>query len=315
MLTIYPDEKSTNQSAIWVDLLNPSDAELAKARVEYGAAIPSRLQLEEIESTSRLRSVGDALILSMPIASISDTGETMPPPIGFVLTPNLFVTVRFAELHAVVPTIEKLKNETAPTSAEMFVTLVEAMVDYAADTLERYASELNAISRHVFSRYGRGRQVTKALSSRALKVTLVEVGDTGDKLSHLRDSILGLQRIAPYVADKEGKWLDESVRERLKAVSQDVQSLTDFEVHLSDKVQLLLDAVLGFINTEQNDIFRVLTIVSVVGIPPTFIASMYGMNFDTIHEYHWHYGYAWGLGLIIVSAIVPIAWFKWRGWW
>jgi magnesium transporter len=315
MLTIYPNEKSTNQSAMWVDLLNPSDAELATAGVEYGIAIPSRGQLEEIESSSRLRSEGDALILSMPIASISDKGETMPTPIGFVLTPHLFVTVRFAELHAIGPAIEKLNNKTAPTSAEMFVTLIEAMVDYAADLLEKIASELNAISRHVFSRYGRGRQVTSALSNRALKVTLVEVGDAGDQLSHIRDSILGLQRITPYVTDKGGKWVDESVRERLKAVNQDVQSLTDFEVHLTDKLQFLLDAVLGFINTEQNDIFRVLTIVSVVGIPPTFIASMYGMNFDTIHEYHWHYGYAWGLGLIIASAIVPTAWFKWRGWW
>jgi len=80
-------------------------------------------------------------------------------------------------------------------------------------------------------------------------------------------------------------------------------------------VQFLLDAVLGFINTEQNDIFKVLTIVSVVGIPPTLIASMYGMNFQTMPEYHWHYGYAYGLTLIFLSIVLPVAWFKWRGWW
>ncbi len=105
------------------------------------------------------------------------------------------------------------------------------------------------------------------------------------------------------------------MRARLKTVCQDLASLADFEVHLTDKVQFLLDAVLGFINTEQNDIFKVLTIVSMVGVPPTLIASMYGMNFDTIHEYHWRYGYEWGLFLIVLSAIVPTAWFKWRGWW
>jgi magnesium transporter len=101
---------------------------------------------------------------------------------------------------------------------------------------------------------------------------------------------------------------------RLRTAIADLTSLTDFEVHLTDKVQFLLDAVLGFINTEQNDIFRVLTIVSVVGIPPTLVAGMYGMNFQ-MPEYHWHYGYAWGLFVIFLSTILPIGWFKWRGWW
>ena len=96
---------------------------------------------------------------------------------------------------------------------------------------------------------------------------------------------------------------------------QDLQSLSDFELHLSNKIQFLLDAVLGFINTEQNDIFKVLTIVSVVGIPPTLIASMYGMNFHNMPELSWPWGYEWGLFLIFLSTLLPVAWFKWRGWW
>jgi len=152
-------------------------------------------------------------------------------------------------------------------------------------------------------------------SNRALKETLREIGAVANRLSHIRDSILGLQRIAPFAAESGKPWIGDAVQARLKTVAKDLQSLADFEVHLTDKVQFLLDAVLGFINTEQNDIFKVLTIVSVVGIPPTLIASMYGMNFETIHEYHWRYGYAWGLFLIVLSAILPTAWFKWRGWW
>jgi magnesium transporter len=97
--------------------------------------------------------------------------------------------------------------------------------------------------------------------------------------------------------------------------SADVQSLNDYEVHLTDKLQFLLDADLGFINTEQNDIFKVLTIASVVGIPPTFIASMYGMNFHNMPEFNWQWGYAWGLFLIVLSTVIPIAWFKRKGWW
>lgn len=315
VLTIYPNERSTDREAVWIDMLNPSEGELAKARLDYEIEIPSRRQLEEIESSSRLRAEGDALILSMPIASISDAGVAMPTPVGFVLTPKLLVTVRYAELHAIRPALEIMKKEAEPHSADMFATLLEAMVDYSADTLEQIAVELNAISQRVFKRDGRSRQHNIARSNHMLKETLVEVGEAGDHLSHIRESILGLQQIAPYALDKGQKWLGGQVEARLRTVGQDLQSLADFEVHLTDKMQFLLDAVLGFINTEQNDIFKVLTIVSVVGIPPTLIASMYGMNFDTIHEYHWHYGYAWGLFLIILSAVLPTAWFKWRGWW
>jgi magnesium transporter len=300
---------------VWVDLFSPSAEELAQACADYGLEIPSRDDLEEIESSSRLRSDGDVLILSMPIASRSSAGEPMPTPIGFVLTPKLLVTVRYAELHAIQPALERMRKETAPNSVDMFATLVEGMVDYAADMLEGLSAQLNATSRRVFSRHDRSRRRNVARSNRALKDTLLELGEAGDHLSNIRDSILGLQRIAPFTLDKGQKWIDPSIQLRLKTVSQDLQSLADFEVHLTDKVQFLLDAVLGFINTEQNDIFKVLTIVSVVGIPPTLIASMYGMNFDTIHEYHWRYGYAWGLSLIFLSAVLPTVWFKWRGWW
>ena len=258
---------------------------------------------------------GDMLTLSMPIASKSPSGGSMPTPLGFVLTPRLLVTVRYAELHAIKPALEHLGHYTKPTSIDMFALLVEAMVDYAADLLEQIGGALNDISQRVFLRSTRDSRRNVARSNRMLKETLVEIGEAGNRLSFIRDSILGLQRIAPFAAESGKKWIGEPVQARLKTVSQDLQSLADFEVHLTDKVQFLLDAVLGFINTEQNDIFKVLTIVSVVGIPPTLIASMYGMNFDTIHEYHWRYGYAWGLFLIVFSALLPTAWFKWRGWW
>ena len=95
---------------------------------------------------------------------------------------------------------------------------------------------------------------------------------------------------------------------------QDVLSLSDYDGHISNKVQLLLDATLGLINIEQNNIIKVLTIVSVVGIPPTLIASMYGMNFKIMPELNWSWGYPYGLALIALSAVLPLVWFKWRGW-
>lgn len=314
MLTTYP-EGATPEHAVWLDLLDPDDDERAKATSHCGLEIPSRSSLEEIEASSRLRVRGDMLILSMPVASKSAAGELTATPLGFVLTPNLLVTVRYSELHAIKPALDHLGKDARPTSVEMFALLVEAMVDYAADLLEQISALLNDIARRVFHRSESDMRRNVMRSNRALKETLREIGAVANRLGHIRDSILGLQRIAPFAAESGKLWIGEVVQVRLNTVAKDLQSLADFEVHLTDKVQFLLDAVLGFINTEQNDIFKVLTIVSVVGIPPTLIASMYGMNFDTIHEYHWRYGYAWGLFLIVFSAILPTAWFKWRGWW
>ncbi len=134
-------------------------------------------------------------------------------------------------------------------------------------------------------------------------------------MSESRETLLAMQRALPFVGDRGAPWLGEDVVTRLKVAGADIQSLNDYETHLTDKVQFLLDATLGFINNDQNDIFKVLTIASIVGIPPTFVVGLYGMNFHNMPELDWVYGYQWGLFLVVLSIIVPVAWFKWRGWW
>jgi len=119
----------------------------------------------------------------MPITSKSKLGETMPTPIGFVLTSNLLVTVRYAELHAIPSTLETLKKQVAPRSVDIFATLIESMVDYSADVLEEIAAKLNAVSKQVFNR---NRDRNNTWSNRELKETLVEVGEAGDHLSHIQ---------------------------------------------------------------------------------------------------------------------------------
>ena len=118
----------------------------------------------------------------------------------------------------------------------------------------------------------------------------------------------------PYVLALGTKWLPAEVTPRLQTLERDIASLSDYDVHLTNKVQLLLDATLGLINIQQNNIIKVLTIVSVVGVPPTLVASMYGMNFRYMPELNWTWGYPFGLALIVLSALVPLLWFKLRGW-
>jgi magnesium transporter len=152
-----------------------------------------------------------------------------------------------------------------------------------------------------------------ARESADLRIILRRVGHSGDLASKIRDSLHGLARMVPYVAGL-ADWLPLEIKPRLDTVRQDVISLSDYDAHIVNKVQLLLDATLGLINVEQNNIIKVLTIVSVVGIPPTLIASMYGMNFKDIPEYSWAWGYPYGLAVIALSAVLPLIWFKFRGW-
>jgi magnesium transporter len=223
--------------------------------------------------------------------------------------------VRYVQLHAYSQAIARIEAEGwSGDSASVFAILLEEMVDVSADMLERIAAQLGEISRRAFK--GEQRQPGRAVrANRILREMLSKVGDAGEHLSEIRESLMALQRITAFTAETACDWLLSEIQTRLKTVRNDLTSLIDFESHLSGKVQFLLDAILGFINTEQNDIFKVLTIASVVGIPPTLIASMYGMNFRDMPELSWHWGYAYGLSLIALSTIVPIIWFKRRGWW
>jgi magnesium transporter len=191
--------------------------------------------------------------------------------------------------------------------------LMEALVDRGADVLERLGSELDKISRSVFR--GDPNKLNHAVrSTKTLRRTLSAIGTIGNRSSQARDVFLGIGRIVPFVSGLRHEWIIPEFEGRLGAVSKDIASLNDYEAHLSSKVQFLLDAVLGFITIEQNDLFKILTIVSVVGIPPTLMAGIYGMNFKFMPELSWPWGYPFGLAIIALSALIPLIWFKWRGW-
>ena len=320
MLTTYPiiagAEPLTPGEAVWIDLLDPTTEESARVLRECGVRVPSRESLQEIETSSRTRAEGEVLYMSMPLAIRDGERGLSPVPLGFVLSSRRLITVRYSEVKAFLPVIERISTDARPGSAMLFVALIDAMVDFDADVLERLSSELAAISGRTFTASGE-RKVRDRRHSRQLHESVNAVGLAGERLSRIRETLLGLQRILGFVAESagEGQLFQAEMRTHLKTARQDVASLVEFETHLSGKTQFLLDAVLGFINTEQNEIFKVLTIVSVVGIPPTLIASMYGRNVHSMPELAWRWGYPYGLALIALSTLVPIVWFRQRGWW
>ena len=323
MLTIYRDEAgSVRESAslelpsevIWIDLLDPSDEEKVFVESRTHIQVPSIDALSEIEASSRLQVDRGVIYLSMPILARSDTPEAFLSPVGFILSPTVLVTVRFAKLSTFDQVAEQIHHDPSlATHVGVYTALLEAIVDRGADVLEGLRGELDQISHKVFRGNPTHRSHT-VRSTDALRMTLSAVGAIGERVSQARDVLLGVGRIASFAGDIGEEWITPEFRVRLRAVLKDVASLNEYEAHLSGKVQFLLDAVLGYITIEQNDLFKVLTIASVVGIPPTLIAGLYGMNFRFMPELDWTWGYPFGLALILASALIPLIWFKWRGW-
>jgi magnesium transporter len=318
MLTAFASHDATLRrtseqlaDALWIDLFAPSAEEADSVAKMTGLAVPTEANINEIESSSRMATRDGVLYLSLPLVSRPES-EPRSVAVGFVLSPERLITVRFEHTRLFERFLEQ-PHTGMHSSTHIMVGLLEAVVDRQADALEQVKAELETISHRIFcedmvAASGRKREDTM------LRATLVTLGRIGDLVSHIRESQVSAGRIVPYIEAVAADWLPNELRPRFRTLRRDIDSLNDFDTHLNDKLQFLLDATLGFINIAQNNVMKVLTVASVVGIPPVLIAGIYGMNFKSIPEYDWEWGYAYGLAVILISGIVPLALFKWRNW-
>jgi magnesium transporter len=301
--TMLPAQGKT----VWLDLIDPTDAERIEAEALLGARLPSRDQISALELSSRLNADDKILRLNLPSFVRAEAGRGALTPLGFVLTPQLLVSIRYADSLAFEHMAELSQaGNFPPTSVETFVTLLEAIVNVGADRIEAISGELSKLSRAVFSETRDQRRV--------LRTALFKLGAMQRQTIQTRLAMLGVSRIVSYLCEVAPPWIDVKYHAQFKTVQGDVGSLSEFDQQLNDRIQFLLDAVLGFINNDQNDIMKVLTIVSVVTIPPMILAGIWGMNFKSISEYDWPHGYAMALTVMAISVIVPLAIFKWKKW-
>jgi len=301
---------------VWIDLLHPTEQETGFIERTTGLHIPTREELSEIETSSRLRNDKGVLYLSMP-AVLRQNGQPVATPLGFVLSASHMITVRFEALPAFETFAIEIKTpeDIHPSSAGAFAGLLETIVDRMADVLEHVGGELDAVSHRVFRPKKKSdAQQRPSRAENDLRETMRAIGRAGDLISKIRDSLTGIGRLVPYTLGHCVAWMPHEVRTTLETLRSDVVSLNDYDGYLTSKVQFLLDATLGLINIEQNNIIKVLTVVSVVGVPPTLVASWYGMNFKTMPELDWAYGYPYVIVIALLSAILPIVYFRVRGW-
>ncbi|WP_135465758.1 magnesium transporter CorA family protein [Crenalkalicoccus roseus] len=308
-------EPEALRRAVWIDLLHPTAEEAQALRRALGLEIPTREEMQEIESTSRLYREGEALFLTASFLHGVESGEMGSTPITFVLGAANLVTVRHATPRAFDIFIARCRRSPAMLLASpdaVMLHLFEQVVDRIADILERVGADMDRASQATF-RDARAKAKASARSA-DLRGVLITLGQVGEVTARANDTLLGLSRILTFTGAEKAHAVRRDNQPLLKSLVRDVRSLVEHANFLNSKANFLLDAVLGIISVEQSAIIKTFTVASVALMPPTLIASIYGMNFDLMPELHWKVGYPLALGLMVVSAVLPIVYFKRKGW-
>ena len=306
------DLVSEASEAVWVDLLRPTAEEEKAVESALGVEAPTREEMDEIEISSRLYTENEASYMTALVLSHTDADDVVIAPVTFVLAGTRLLTIRYEEPR-VFPAFaaRAQKAQIGCVSAEtILVGLLEAIVDRLADVLERATRDTDRISHEVFEMRG-----AKPNKSGDFQRIIVELGRKGDLASKIRDSLVTLARLFGYLAlhAANGR-ADKDLKARIKTLARDAASLTDHVSYMSQKITFLLDATLGMINIEQNAIIKIFSVAAVCFLPPTLIASIYGMNFEHMPELATRWGYPVVILLMILSALLPLAYFKKRGW-
>jgi magnesium transporter len=301
------------EHAIWLDLLRATPEEDKAVEAYIGAEVPTEAEMSEIEVSSRLYVEDGARYMTASILAGIQQDRPGLVNVAFILKDGRLVTVRHGE-----PRVLKLfsaricKAQRGPaTGPAVLMDLLEAVIDRTADILERVGSEVDELSRRIFSD-GQGRGIRKKRDYMAL---LHEIGRKGDLLSMTRESLVSISRLVAFLSTRyEGMNFGKDIRSHLSSMSADAAGLRDHTSYLGDKIIFLLDATVGMVSIEQNDLVKLFSVVSVILMPPTLIASTYGMNFDLMPELHWPYGYPMALLAMVISAVVPYLVFRFKGW-
>lgn len=312
-----PEAASLPIEVNWIDAFLPDQAEVAFLRRTLNIEVPTLEKMSEIESSSRLYHEGDNLFLTITIAILQEDGACHSTPLGFVVTAKVLLTVRFESIKVCEGRQPAAPGGSGPLLGGVgaLIVLLEALIDHVADNLENVTANLNQHSQLIFTDQTSAPKPRPKDDDRNLRHVLVRIGQVRAYTSLISETLLEVTRLTRYVVAEASPPLSEEAKARLGRLASDAISLSEHETRLSEKLQFLLDASLGLISVDQNDIFKVLTMVSVIGIPPTLLASMYGMNFKSIPEYDWAWGYEYALFMILMSALIPLLWFKWRRWW
>ncbi len=308
-----PTSPTELPEAVWYSLTDPTRDEDKFVEACLGIDIPTRREMQDIEPSARLYNEEGAEFMTITALVDTDTDQPAKTPITFVLRNNQLVTVRYADPKP-FRLFERLVSRPTgyQTGERVMVGLLESFIDRLAQLLETTGDEIDQISREVF-----GNKSSKPTrKTRDLQGLIERIGKKGDTLTLARESLVSITRLVTFHQTSETGLPKEvkELRQGMKNLQRDAAALSDHAAFLSDKITFLLDATLGLINLEQNQIIKIFSVAAVVFLPPTLVASIYGMNFHFMPELSWPFGYPFALGLMILSALLPYLFFKRSGW-
>jgi magnesium transporter len=310
---VSADLAALPESAVWIDLVTPTAEEDHAVERLAGIAVPTREDMQEIEISSRLYIENGARYMTATLMCAADTESPRTTAVTFILAAHRLVTVRYDAPKPFMLVENKLARACAPgvTGEMVLMELLDAVIDRNADILERAGGDMDTISHDIFepggaARTGHGKRYSDIL---------IAIGRKGDLTSKVRESLVSIGRVVTFVAAAvDGVKWSKDMREQLKTMQRDVTSLTDHASYLSNKITFVLDAMLGVVNLEQNNIIKLFSVMAVVLMPPTLIASIYGMNFKIMPELEWTHGYPMALVMMLLAAIGPYLFFTWKKW-
>jgi magnesium transporter len=307
------DLEALPENAVWIDLVKPTAAEDKAVERLAGIAVPTREDMQEIEISSRLYVENSARYMTSTLMCAADTENPRTTAVTFILASHRLVTVRYDEPRPFVLVENKLARycATGITGEMVLMELLDAVIDRNADILERAGGEMDAISHQIFEPEGAARTG----HAKRYSDILIAIGRKGDLTSKVRESLVSIGRVVTFVAASvDGVKWSKDMREQLKTMQRDVVSLTDHASYLSNKITFILDAMLGVVNLEQNNIIKLFSVMAVVLMPPTLIASVYGMNFKIMPELEWEHGYPLAVLMMVLAAVAPYMYFRWKKW-
>jgi magnesium transporter len=310
--------------AVWIDVCEPTAEEERVLEAALGVDVPTRDEMQAIELSSRLYREGDVLYMTGTVLTNVHIERPASSAVTFMFMPEQLVTLRYETPLALQAF--RMRREANPksyqTSYDILAGIIDAIIERIADILEAVGVNLDHISGEIFNAGHNQRTIGSSVAVRPSKVAqrdflevLRRIGMNSDLVSRTRESLVSFSRLVAFFRETQKDTV--AAREALthtKTVAVDLSSLSEHATFLATKVSFVLDATLGMINNEQNRIVKIVSIAAVVFLPPTLVASIYGMNFELIPELKWTGGYPFAIVLMIISAVLPYFWFKRKGW-
>jgi magnesium transporter len=307
-----PDGGGVPDGASWVDVLQPTPEEDRATESFLGTSLPTRAEMQEIEFSSRFYTENGAVYMTVSLLVGVESGAPVLTPFTIVVAGDRVATLRYEDFRAFRQFLARAGKPDSGCSDSMnvFLGLIEAIIDRMADVIERIGTDVDHINREVFAK-----RVDRRHGAKRLEVMIDDIGYQADLAAKARESLASLERLIQFASLALPERLAKGTnRARLRLAGRDIRSIEDQASFLNSKISFLLDATLGLISVQQNDVIRILTVVTTVFFPPSIIGAIYGMNFKWIPELSWDFGYFYALILMVISAVLPLLYFKSRGW-